>query len=123
RTYTDDGIRVLVDGEPVLENWTIHGPTEDVATFRVAEGGQKRLEVQYFENDGLAVLEVAVERSGDDAPLCPADWDADGTAGVADLLWFLGDFRAASPAADLDASGDVGVHDLLAFLGSFRAGC
>ncbi len=54
---------------------------------------------------------------------CQADFDADGTVDVNDLLGFLGAFRNAAPAADIDASGDVDVNDLLSYLGLFRAGC
>src|SRR5690606_22840522 len=48
---------------------------------------------------------------------CQADFDADGTVDVNDLLGFLGAFRNAAPAADIDASGDVDVNDLLSYLG------
>lgn len=55
---SDDGVRILVDGKPVLENWTWHGPTKDTAEFTVAGAGPTRLTVEYFEIDGYAVLEL-----------------------------------------------------------------
>jgi nitrous oxidase accessory protein NosD len=60
-TVSDDGVRVLVDGETVLENWTWHGPTEDRATVRL-EAGAHRVRVEHFEIDGHAVLSFRLRR-------------------------------------------------------------
>ena len=60
RTRSDDGVRVRVAGQVVLENWTWHGPTEDTAEFSVAEPGIIAIEVEYFELDGYAVLTLEI---------------------------------------------------------------
>lgn len=68
RTRSDDGIRVIVDGETVLEDWTHHAPRTADAVFDVAPpdpavGGGTIVEivVEHFELDGYAVLDVAIE--------------------------------------------------------------
>ncbi len=61
-TLSDDGIRVLVDGKPVLENWGWHGPTTDTATFRRDSSGPVDLRVEHFEIDGFSTLKVDLER-------------------------------------------------------------
>ena len=56
-TLSDDGVRVLVDGKVVLEDWTWHGPTEKTATVQV-EAGEHEIVVEHFEIDGYAVLRL-----------------------------------------------------------------
>ena len=38
RTNSDDGVRVLVNGRPVIENWTWHVPTTNDGVFEQADG-------------------------------------------------------------------------------------
>jgi parallel beta-helix repeat protein len=61
RTLSDDGVRVRINDQIVLENWTWHGPTRDSAEFEQREGGQVELVLEYFEIDGYAVLQFEVE--------------------------------------------------------------
>jgi parallel beta-helix repeat protein len=60
-TLSDDGVRVLVNGEPVIENWTWHGPTRDTGVFEQPTGGEVEVVVEHFEIDGYAVLELEIE--------------------------------------------------------------
>ncbi|MBI2920322.1 MAG: right-handed parallel beta-helix repeat-containing protein [Planctomycetes bacterium] len=59
-TTSDDGVRVLVDGKPVIENWTWHAPATDVAEADLAEGVHE-IVVEHFEIDGYEALELAIE--------------------------------------------------------------
>jgi parallel beta-helix repeat protein len=61
RTLSDDGVRVMVNGQTVLENWTHHGPTRDTAVFKLDRSGEVELTVEYFEIAGYAVLEFEIE--------------------------------------------------------------
>lgn len=61
-TTSDDGVRVLVDGTPVVENWTHHGPARDSGTFVTARDGPVTIIVEHFEIFGYAVLEFDLER-------------------------------------------------------------
>jgi parallel beta-helix repeat protein len=60
-TLSDDGVRVLVNGEPVIENWTWHGPTRDSGSFEQKVTGEVEIVVEHFEIDGYAVLEFDLE--------------------------------------------------------------
>ncbi len=60
RTVSDDGVRVFVDGQAVIDNWTWHGPTEDRAEVDLAKG-KHAIRVEHFEIDGYATLEFALE--------------------------------------------------------------
>lgn len=57
KTLSDDGVRVLVDGKPVIDNWTWHAPTTDSAAVEIASAHEAEVVVEYFELDGFAVLE------------------------------------------------------------------
>jgi nitrous oxidase accessory protein NosD len=60
RVLSDDGVRVLVDGKPVFEDWTWHGPKEDVVDLALA-AGKHAVRVEHFELDGYAALRCSVE--------------------------------------------------------------
>ncbi len=55
-TLSDDGIRVFVNGEVVIERWDIHGPTPDEAVFEVTDNASTRIKLEYFEHSGYATL-------------------------------------------------------------------
>ncbi len=63
-TTSDDGVRVLVDAKPVIENCTHHGPTKDTGEFSVDADRVVEIVVEHFEIMGFAVLEVDLERAG-----------------------------------------------------------
>jgi hypothetical protein len=62
-TVSDDGIRILVDDEPVLENWTWHAPVRDEAYFEL-EGGEHLFRLEYFQIDAGSALCVELEAIG-----------------------------------------------------------
>jgi hypothetical protein len=59
RALSDDGIRVLVDGRVVIDNWDLHGTELDYAQI---DGGAHEIRVQYFQIDGWAELRLDVLR-------------------------------------------------------------
>lgn len=61
-TMSDDGIRVIVDGKSILENWTHHGPTKDTGTFELKEAKTVPITVEYFQIGGHAVLDWSIEK-------------------------------------------------------------
>lgn len=66
-TVSDDGVRVLVDGKPVIENWTHHTATEDRAVIE-SEGGEHRIRIEHFELTGLARLTFRIRPLPPDTP-------------------------------------------------------
>jgi len=65
RTLSDDGVRVLVDGKPVIENWTWHGPTNDEGLYVQPAAAVVPMVVEYFEIDGYATLRLQIEAATD----------------------------------------------------------
>lgn len=62
-TTSDDGSRLLVDGIVVVGNDGLHGPVEQQSTVTLAVGVHA-LRVEYFEEEGGAVLTVEVQPPG-----------------------------------------------------------
>jgi hypothetical protein len=65
RTTSDDGVRVMIDGETVIENWTWHGPTANTGEIALPEARSVDIVVEHFELDGYAVLELDIEPAED----------------------------------------------------------
>jgi fibronectin type 3 domain-containing protein len=66
----DDGIRVLVDGQQVLDGFRDQGPTTYDAEIVLAEG-QHRVVVEYYEAGGGALARFGMSRQPDEV-VCPA---------------------------------------------------
>jgi hypothetical protein len=67
-TQSDDGVRVVVDGKPVIENWTWHGPTHDAGNFSLPVSKTVEITVEHFQIDGYAVLEFSLASKGGSQP-------------------------------------------------------
>jgi hypothetical protein len=65
KTLSDDGIRVRADGKTVIERWDIHGPTADAGVVEVERARDVEIGVEYFQNDGYAVLRVGIEHAAE----------------------------------------------------------
>ena len=60
-TQSDDGVRLYVDGVLVIDNWTLHGTTNNTSTstFNWAADSYHDVVVEYFENAGYAVIQLS----------------------------------------------------------------
>lgn len=63
-TYTfvmsaDEGARVWVDGEQVIDGWSISGDVQDLVGVIELDGGTSQVVVEYFEYTGLAEARFA----------------------------------------------------------------
>lgn len=61
-TRSDDGIRVWIDEELVIDDWTHHGAKSHEYAFTVETRKLVRIRVEHFELDGAALLEVQLLR-------------------------------------------------------------
>ena len=60
RTISDDGIRVMIDGKKVIDDWTWHAPKANDAEIDLADG-KHDLQIDHFEIDGFAQLQWRLE--------------------------------------------------------------
>ncbi|MEM6675145.1 MAG: right-handed parallel beta-helix repeat-containing protein [Planctomycetota bacterium] len=54
---SDDGVRVFLDGEVVLEDWSLHAPKRDDAELTLTRG-RHLIRLEYFQIQGAAALVV-----------------------------------------------------------------
>ncbi|HZH02784.1 MAG TPA: PA14 domain-containing protein [Myxococcaceae bacterium] len=58
-TSSDDGVRLWLDGQPVINNWTDHGPTENSGMVALTAGQAIDMRMEYYENGGGAVAQLS----------------------------------------------------------------
>jgi fibronectin type 3 domain-containing protein len=65
RTVSDDGVRLWVNGQLVINNWTNHAPTTNTSAAVTLTAGQKyTIKMEYYQNGGGAVARLLWERPG-----------------------------------------------------------
>ena len=57
-TLADDGIRLWVNGQLLVDNWTNQGATEKSGTIALTAGQQYDIVIEYYENTGEAVTKL-----------------------------------------------------------------
>jgi WD40 repeat protein len=58
-TLSDDGVRVFVDGQLKIENWTAHPPLLDKSQADL-KSGKHEVRIEYFEIEGDATLQFGI---------------------------------------------------------------
>ena len=128
---SDDGSRLFIGDEMVVDNDGLHGMQEEAGQILLA-AGLHRMRVEFFERGGGAGVIARIEGGGLAKQVIPADrwWhdvsvvgdvDGNGIVNIEDLLLILADFGSCtgSCSGDLDDDGDVDIDDLLITLGAF----
>ncbi len=57
-TISDDGVRLWVNGELLIDNWTNHSPTEDTGTITLTPGQKYDIMMEYYERRGEATARL-----------------------------------------------------------------
>lgn len=60
-TSSDDGIRVWVDGKPVIDSWVKQSGTERMGTIALKAGTLYDIKIEYYENEGDARVRLMWE--------------------------------------------------------------
>ncbi|HEX9564634.1 MAG TPA: NosD domain-containing protein [Gemmatimonadaceae bacterium] len=68
RSLSDDGIRIWVDGQLVIDNWTLHGTEVNHAALT---GGTHEIRVRYFQIEGWAELRLDIVKGRQRSPGSP----------------------------------------------------
>jgi fibro-slime domain-containing protein len=56
--YTDDGVKVYVNDQLVVDNWTAHTAVDSVGTIQLQAGVRYDIRMDYFQQTGSAVAEL-----------------------------------------------------------------
>src|SRR5262249_16152575 len=57
-TVSDDGVRLWVNGQLIINNWTDHAPTENSATIALVAGQKYDIKMEFYENGGGATAQL-----------------------------------------------------------------
>ena len=57
-TMSDDGVRLWVNSQPVVDNWTDHAPTENCGTIALVGGQSSSIRMEYYQAPGAAVARL-----------------------------------------------------------------
>ena len=60
-TASDDGVRLWVNGQPIVENWTVHPVTEDSGTIALKAGEPVEVKMEWYQNEKHAVARLLWE--------------------------------------------------------------
>ncbi len=122
---TDDGVRLWVDNQLIVDQWIDQGATDHVGTISLEAGVQYPIVMEYFENGGAALAQLrwsgpglpdaiipaeALFHFGEDCngngtlDACESDSDADGIADDCDAC-------PLDPDNDIDGDGVCGDVD------------
>jgi hypothetical protein len=63
-TITDDGVRLWVNGQKIIDNWTLHAPTTNSASIALTGVQKYDLFLEYFENAVGAVAKLYWSNAG-----------------------------------------------------------
>jgi hypothetical protein len=63
-TYSDDGVRLWINGQLLVDNWTDHGPTENANTINLNAGQLYDVRMEFYENGGGAVAGLSWSATG-----------------------------------------------------------
>lgn len=58
RTYSDDGVRLWVNGQLLIDNWTNHGPTSDFGSILLSAGQKYDIRMDFFQGGGPATAQL-----------------------------------------------------------------
>jgi Ca2+-binding RTX toxin-like protein len=57
-TVSDDGVRLTVNGQTIINNFTDHAPTEDRGTITLVAGQRYDIQIDYFQGGGGATAQL-----------------------------------------------------------------
>lgn len=63
-TNSDDGVRVYIDGQLVIDNYTYHGATYNSATLNFNAGQKYDIDIKYFQGGGASTLQLFWQAQG-----------------------------------------------------------
>ena len=65
QTYSDDGVRLWVNGAQVINNWTDHSPTTNsTGNITLSAGQRVSVTLEFYEKGGGAVMQLRWRRPG-----------------------------------------------------------
>ncbi|MBL4698318.1 MAG: hypothetical protein JKX70_05750, partial [Phycisphaerales bacterium] len=135
-TESDDGSKLFIGDELVVDNDGLHGMVKRGGSIPLSVGWH-RIRIEFFERGGGAGLISTITGPGfpemnleeillsheTNEPCSLADINADGNLNFFDISAFIELLNAQDPAADFTNDGNWNFFDVAVFLGAFAEGC
>ena len=113
-TESDDGVRLWINGQLIVDNWTDHGVTENAGTIALQEGQFYDLKLEFYENGVGALIRLSWSGPSQPRQVIPAaaffppvrtslasGWEAGEPQGNSDQVFIIrdvnGPFNSSSP--------------------------
>jgi hypothetical protein len=126
-TYTDDGVRLWVDSNLIIDKWQTQSATEWSGTADLAANQKYDIEMQYFEDTGEAIAQLKWSSASQTKEVVPqgrlftahppGDLDDDYCVDLEDLEILSDQWLTTGPEGDIDESTSVDFADM-AIMGS-----
>jgi len=71
-TTSDDGVRLWLDGWPLINHWNDHGSTDDIASVDLIGGQVYRLQMDWYDKGGSAVAQLSWQSPSIEKQIIPA---------------------------------------------------
>lgn len=94
-TLSDDGVRLWVNNQLLIDNWSYHGPTENSASINLVRGQKYNIKLEYFEGGGGATMKLSWSSPSQTKQIIPEDRLFSGT-GLRGTYFDHIDFTGAS---------------------------
>lgn len=73
RTYSDDGVRLWIDDQLIIDQWNDHPATYHTGTVELQAGQLHDLRLEYYENGGNAVIGLEWSSASQTLEVVPTD--------------------------------------------------
>ncbi|MDQ3250067.1 MAG: PA14 domain-containing protein [Chloroflexota bacterium] len=71
-TRSDDGVRLWVNNQLTINNWTDHAPTENQAALALTAGQRYDIKLEYYENGGQSAIKLEWQSASEPRAVVPA---------------------------------------------------
>ena len=71
-TRSDDGVRLFVEGEPVIDNWTDHGATNNSGSITLEAGRRYDVALDHYDNSGGSTIRLSWAYPGQATQIVPS---------------------------------------------------
>ena len=75
RTNSNDGVRLWVNGQLIIDNWTAHTATFNTAKIALQAGQKYDIRLEYYDNSGGSIMKLQWKRPGQTAFVAIPHWN------------------------------------------------
>jgi len=129
-TTSDDGVRLWVNDQLLIDNWTDHGPTEDTGTITLTGGQKYDIVLEFYENAVGSVIKLEWSSPSQTEEIIPqtqlypspsllGDINGDEVVDIQDFIILSNAFGTNNQNADLNDDTIVDIQDFIILSNSF----